>query len=127
MDDLPDDVLEQARRRLQSEHIENQAEEQGRRLARRLLIAFLLIGAVSVVFFVVLPQFGIALPAIVPILCCATIAVGAIMSFVGDFDARRQSAGLTDDPQSCDPGDPGRPIGCCPGPRPLRSFRRDNR
>lgn len=114
LDDAPDDLLEQARLRLRAEHRVNRYEEQSRRLARRLVIAFILIVLTGVVFFIVVPLMGVHLPLIVPVLCFVAIVVGAVIVHAGEAPEEKQP---------CPRDDEGRPIGCCPGPRPLRGFR----
>ena len=84
LDDAPDDLLERARLRLKAEHDENRYEEQSRRLARRIVIAFALVVLTAVVFFVVVPVMGVDLPLIVPAMCFITIVVGSVMAHAGD-------------------------------------------
>jgi hypothetical protein len=117
LDDAPDALLESARLRLKAEHDANRYEEQGKRLARRILVAFVLIVLTAVAFFVA-PVMGVDVPPIVPVMCFATIVVGAVMAHAGDAPEKRRSNPRNDD---C-----GRAVGCCPGPRPLRAFRDDD-
>ena len=44
------------------------------------MVAFVAVVLLAVVFHVVMPIFGLRLPAIVPILCYAAIAFGAILT-----------------------------------------------
>jgi hypothetical protein len=115
LDDAPDDLLEQARLRLRAENEANRYEEQGRRLARRLIIAFVLVVLLAIVFFIVVPRMGVHLPVIVPVLCFATIVVGSLVAHAGDAPESRRRAKPD---QDC-----GCAVGCCPGPRPLKMFR----
>lgn len=117
LDDAPDDLLEQARARLRAEHEVNRYEEQGRRLARRLIVAFVLVVLLAVVFFIIVPKMGVHLPMFVPVLCFATIVLGALLAHAGDAPESRQARKRDDD---C-----GCAVGCCPGPRPLKMFRED--
>lgn len=114
LDDAPDDLLEQARLRLKAEHDANRHEEQGKRLARRIIIAFILIVITAVAFFVA-PVMGVDVPPIVPVMCFATIVLGSVMAHAGD--APEESRPNTRD------DDCGCAVGCCPGPRPMKMFR----
>ncbi|MBZ0172240.1 MAG: hypothetical protein K8E66_07670 [Phycisphaerales bacterium] len=115
LDDAPDELLEQARLRLRAEHDANRYEEQSRRLARRLIIAFSLVVLTAVVFFIIVPLMDVHLPPIVPALCFITILVGSLMAHTGDAPEHRKPKKRDDD---C-----GCAVGCCPGPRPLRAPR----
>ena len=84
LDDQPDELLEQARRRVAARRDEDQYDEQGRKLARRIFIAFVLILLTATVFFVILPSMGLVLPPIVPIASFATIAIGSVLTHMGD-------------------------------------------
>ncbi len=84
LDDAPDDLLEEARLRLRREREIDQYEEQGRRLARRLVVAFVLVLVTAVFFFLIVPRFGVHLPLFVPMLCFAVIAIGAVLAHKGD-------------------------------------------
>ncbi|MEM1185099.1 MAG: hypothetical protein AAGI53_08845 [Planctomycetota bacterium] len=83
-DDAPDELLEQARKRVRARREENDYDELGKKLARRIFVAFALILVTAIAFFVVLPSMGLRLPPIVPIMCFATIAIGAVLTHVGD-------------------------------------------
>lgn len=76
--DDPESLLREARERVRSEDERN---KESQRLARRLFIALLLIIFMGIVFYLVLPNFGLRLPPVVPILCYASIALGAILTF----------------------------------------------
>lgn len=74
----PESLLSEARERVREEDDRN---KESSRLARRLFVALLLIVLMGIVFYLVLPNFGLRLPPMVPILCYAAIAAGAILSF----------------------------------------------
>jgi len=120
--DDPDSLLEEARQRI---HDEDERNKESNKLARRLLVAFILIVLLGVVFFIVLPYYGLRLPPFVPILCFGAIATGAILS------ANESDPDHDNDPGSgdgsggddCDGGG-GCAVGMCPGPRPLRMFNK---
>ena len=116
LDDAPDELLEQARRRLKIEHETNRYEEQSRRLARRIVVAFALIMFTAVIFFIAVPLMGVDLPIIVPVMCFVTIAVGSVMAHVGDAPDQRVQQPKKDEDCGC-------AVGCCSGPRPLKMFR----
>ena len=116
-------LIEDARERLRQEDERN---TEGKQLARRLFIAFAAIAVLGVVFYIVLPRYGVRMPPILPLLCFAAILVGTLLS------AREDSAINNTDyddelntESGCGCNDDGRPIGCCQGPRPLRMFRDD--
>jgi len=90
--------------------------EAGARLARRLLVAFILVGAIWVVFVTILSSW---IPPMVPILVSLVIMVGAIMA--GAEDVNRPVAQDDDGPQGCDDGCA---VGMCGGPRPLGEMSR---
>ena len=74
----PESLLKDARDRVRKEDERN---KESSRLARRLFVALLLIVMMGIVFYLVLPYFGLRLPPLVPLLCYAAIAAGAILSF----------------------------------------------
>jgi uncharacterized membrane protein YbhN (UPF0104 family) len=74
----PESLLSDARERVREQDEQNR---ESTRLAKRLFIALVLIVLLGIVFYLVLPGFGLRLPPFVPILCYAAIAVGAILSF----------------------------------------------
>jgi len=102
------DLLEDARLKVRCE---NEEEEQAVALTHRLVIAFVLIVIIGAVFFIVMPYYGMNLPPIMPLLVFVAIAVGALLT-----------APRVPKKKPCDTDD-GRAVGCCQGPRPLRSFR----
>jgi hypothetical protein len=83
-DDAPDELLEQARRRVRTKRDDEEYDEMGRRLTRRILIAFALIVLLAAVFFILLPAIGLYLPPVVPMACFAAIVVGAVLAHKGD-------------------------------------------
>lgn len=114
-DDAPDDLLESARLRLKAEHDANRYEEQSKRLARRIVVAFVLIALTAAVFFIGVPLLGVDLPFIVPAACFVTIVVGSVMAHRGDSPEHPTPPQRRDDDCGC-------AVGCCPGPRPLKMF-----
>ncbi|MEM7756301.1 MAG: hypothetical protein AAF297_11760 [Planctomycetota bacterium] len=84
LDDAPDELLEQARRRVRTRRDEDEYGEQGKKLARRILIAFILILLTAAAFFVILPSMGLKLHPVVPLASFATIAIGAVLTHLGD-------------------------------------------
>lgn len=74
----PDSLLDDARERVRHEDGRN---KESHRLARRLLVAFIAIVLLGVVFYLVLPYYGLRLPPFVPLLCFGAIALGAILNF----------------------------------------------
>ena len=87
------------------------------RVLKRLAIAAILIAALSVLFWVVLPSFGLMLHPLLPALSVIAIAAGTLLTArdaEDSTDTRTPRDGCDDD---------ARPIGCCPGPRPPRGFR----
>ena len=93
---------------------ETHKRREGRRLLMRLIVAFTLVILLGFVCFVVLPDFGVLLPPIVPIAAFAAIVIGSLLT--------AKAEGHFPPPQRRRE-DEGRPIGCCPGPRPPRSMR----
>jgi hypothetical protein len=115
----PSMLIEEARERLRKEDERN---TEGKRLARRLFLAFAMIAVLGVVFYIVLPNYGVRMPPVLPVLCFIAIMVGTVMA------AREDAANSGDEPdECCNEDDDGRPIGCCQGPRPLRAFKNDKR
>jgi hypothetical protein len=55
-----------------------------RRVLGRLAIAAGIIAVLAVVFFLVLPRYGLALPPLLPWLCFAAIALGTLLSAAGN-------------------------------------------
>jgi len=118
-----DSLMEEARERVR---IEDEQNKEGVKLARRLVVAFVLILILGVVFYVVLPEFGLKLDPIVPVLSFLAILVGAVMTAVEENkDADGLGEDDDDDDDSCGSGgcgNDGCAVGMCPGPRPLRMF-----
>ncbi len=77
LDDQPSFLIEEARERLRSEEDRNKEVSA---VARRLVVAFVLVVILAVVFHIVMPAVGLRLPPVVPLLCYAAIAFGAIMT-----------------------------------------------
>ena len=119
LDDATDDLLENARLSLKAAHDANRYEEQSRRLARRIVIAFVLIFLTAAVFFIGVPLMGVDLPPVVPVMCFITIVVGSVMAHIGDSPEHRAPPPKRDDDGGC-------AVGCCPGPRPLKMFGESN-
>ncbi len=75
----PDDdhsmLIEDARERLRREDEQN---TEGKKLARRLFVAFALVLVLGIVFYIVLPRYGVRMPAILPILCFGAILIAAL-------------------------------------------------
>jgi hypothetical protein len=115
----PGALMDDARQRVRDEDDRN---KESSRLARRLLIAFILIVLLGVGFYIVLPYYGLRLPPFVPILCFGAIAVGALLN-TGETPYERSSH---NDEQGCT-GEGGCAVGMCPGPRPLRMFKDDRK
>jgi len=118
LDDAPDVLIDHARESLRHEQASQRHEEQGKRLARRLFIAFVIVMLLAFGFFVLLPQFGMEMPPIVPLMAFGVILAAALLNHDAEApeeEAERRSRVASDDDA--------RPIGCCSGPRPLRCFR----
>jgi len=118
-----DSLMEEARDRVRREDEQN---KEGVKLARRLIIAFVLILILGVVFYVVLPEYGLKLDPIVPVLSFLAILAGAILTAVeenkdSDDPDDPDNPDNSDDEDSC--GNDGCAVGMCSGPRPLRMFR----
>ena len=113
--DDPGTLLHEARERVRDEDIKN---KESQRLARRLLVAFILIVLLGVGFYIVLPHYGLRLPPYVPMLCFGAIAVGALLN-TGETP-RNDLHDDDDQDANCDGGCA---VGMCPGPRPLRMFK----
>ena len=110
------DRLEEARQRVRAEDERN---KESTRLLRRLIVAFILIVILGVVSYAVLPQWGVRLHPMVPLLSFIAILVGTLLTGSG-----REDEDNDDDPD--DPGegaDEGCAVGMCPVPRPLKMFR----
>lgn len=116
----PGRLLDEARQRVRED---DEYNRESSKLARRLLIAFVLIVLLGIGFYIVLPHYGLRLPPLVPMLCFGAIAIGALLNTgePGSDDAAHDA----DDPDGC--ADGGCAVGMCPGPRPLRMFRDDDK
>lgn len=122
----PDRLLDEARERIR---LEDEQNREGVKLARRLIVAFILILILGVVFYVVLPEYGLKLDPLVPVLSFLAILIGAVMTAVEE----NKDTDDPDDPDNPDDsggsrgsggcGNDGCAVGMCPGPRPLRMFR----
>ncbi|MGJ8635347.1 MAG: hypothetical protein ACSHX5_00680 [Phycisphaerales bacterium] len=128
--DDPDHLLDEARERIR---LQDEQNKEGVRLARRLLVAFILIAILGVVFYIVLPQYGLKLSPLVPVLSFLAILTGAILSareelkdeddFWDDPDDPRGPNGGPKNGRDPDCNNDGCAVGMCPGPQPLRMFR----
>lgn len=94
--------------------IPTEADEQARRegavLLRRLVIGGVLAGIAAIAALVLLPRIGVAIPPYVILLVFGLIVFVAVTAPGAPKIVTRKS----------EPQDDGRPIGCCPGPRPPR-------
>lgn len=73
----PNTLLDDARKQVRDDDEKN---KESHRLARRLFIALILITVLGVVFYLVLPSFGLRLSPIVPALCFLAILAGAVLT-----------------------------------------------
>ena len=115
----PASLLNEARERI---HHEDANNKESVKLARRLFIALILITVLGVVFYIVLPYYGIRLSPTVPILSFLAIFAGAVLSAL---EEAREHGGFdsdSDEDSGCCNND-GCSTGMCPGPRPLQMFR----
>ncbi len=94
-------------------------ETDGGKLAKRLIIAFLLIVAIGVVNIAVLRRYDVDLP---PIVLLGVFGVILIASIVPSFENAVQRRDVEDD---CT--DEGCSVGCCSGPRPIGELSRKAR
>ncbi|MBL4809150.1 MAG: hypothetical protein JKY43_03710 [Phycisphaerales bacterium] len=117
-------LMDQARERVR---LEDEQNKEGVKLARRLVTAFILVLILGVVFYVVLPQYGLRLDPLVPVLSFLAILIGAVMTAVEENKDSDDSVDDDSDDESggCCGGsnNDGCAVGMCPGPRPLRMFR----
>jgi len=119
----PSTLLEEARDRVHSEDAQN---KESVKLARRLFIAMILIAILGVVFYIVLPTYGVKFSPIIPILSFVAIFAGAVLTALEEhreLNANRfdNDPDGQDDDQCCQSD--GCPTGMCAGPRPLQMFR----
>lgn len=127
----PDRLLDEARERIR---LQDEQNREGVRLARRLIIAFVLVMILGVIFYVVLPQYGLKLNPLVPVLSFIAIFAGAILTAVEESKGEDDHWDDPDDPRgpngpngrggSGDCNNDGCAVGMCSGPRPLRMFSR---
>ncbi len=111
----PTALIDDARQRVRDEDDRN---KESSKLARRLLVALILIVMLGVGFYIVLPFYGLRLPPYVPMLCFGAIAVGALLN-----TGETPHTDLLDDDDQEGNCDGGCAVGMCPGPRPLRMFK----
>ncbi len=114
-----DDLMDRARAAAQREDDENR---EGVALGKRLIIAFVMMVALSIAFIVLVAELNVYVPPIVFLLSFIAIAVGTTLTVMPTGESK-QSAGKSQSSCGCAPDDEGRPIGCCQGPRPMRMFR----
>ena len=86
---------------------------------RRLSVAAIIIAALSVLFWVVLPAFGLVLHPILPATAIVAIAIGTLLN-ASDADADRAE----DANDACCSTEEGKAVGCCSGPRPPSFLRK---
>ncbi len=113
----PDDLMDRARAAASREDDE---KKQAAALGKRLIVAFVMMVALSVGFVVLVAELSVYVPPIVFLLSFVAIAVGTTLTVLSSAESPRTrkpegSCGCADDE--------GRPIGCCQGPRPMRMFR----
>ena len=91
--------------------------KQANALARRLIIAFVLMVGLSVGMLVLVAELNLRIPPMMFLLSFLAIAAGTITTLMTGRDKPAKSKADC----ACDDG---RPV-CCSGPRPLRAFRDD--
>lgn len=126
LDDAPVTLIEEARQAVRAERQAEAHEAQGRRLAHRLFVAFVLIAVVGVVSFVALPiTLGVSLPPILPLAAFGLILAAAVLNHRAEAPDEPEADGSETKAMARHAGreDEGRPFGCCPGPGTLRCFR----
>jgi len=113
-DDEVDEIFSLA---IEEDETERQREE-GRRIAKRLVVAFILVVATGAACWVVLPRFGMVLPPVVVFLLFGVMAFASLAPLFEGRSAERPTSELDD----------ARPI-TCSGVRPVgeMSRRRQNR
>lgn len=118
----PSPSVDLAREQLRAE--EEAARQEAGPPVRRLFLAGIGILFGGIVFFVILPYFRVYLPPLVPAIAFAAILFGAIASSRGERalfeDESDRELLQRPEPEGC-------PIGCCPGPRPMRMLRGPSR
>ena len=115
----PASLLNEARERIHNEDANN---KESVKLARRLFIALILITILGVVFYMVLPYYGVRLSPTVPILSFLAIFAGAVLTAIEDARENGDLDSESDEDSGCCNND-GCPTGMCSGPRPLQMFR----
>lgn len=83
-------------------------DAQSRALARRIVVAFVLVALLAIISFFVLPAVGLNLPIVLPVSAFALIVIGTVMSTAPSGTPRAK--------RRCN--DEGCAVGCCQGPRP---------
>lgn len=117
----PDGLMDRARAAAQRDDDEKQ---QATALGKRLVVAFVMMLALSVAFIVLVAELNVHVPPIVFLLSFVAIAAGTILTVMQGADTgQRRSQGNSQTSCGCSSDDEGRPIGCCQGPRPLKMFR----
>ena len=101
--EIPDDVLGE--------------ETDGGKLAKRLIIAFILIAITAVLNLVVLRKWDMDLP---PMVLFGAFGVIFVASILPSFEAKPESFEDEDESSSSD----GCAVGCCQGPRPIGELTR---
>ncbi len=110
----PEDPIDLNERIAQTEaEMEEQRRREGVRIARRLVVGFVLIVLTFVLCWFVLPEIGLHLPPIVPFAAFGAIVFGTIMASVGNRDTPPDDDDLRLG-DSCDGASCG-----CGGPRPI--------
>ncbi len=92
---------------------EDQTDEHA---GNRLLMAFLMLLGLAAVGLVLALAFDIIVPPFMWFAMVAMLIFGVIAGGAGEDRKPKRTPSLGD-------GDGARPVGCCSGPRPLRSFR----
>lgn len=94
----------------------------GGRLAKRLIIAFVLIIGIGVINIAVLRRYSVDLP---PLVLLGTFGVILIASLAPMFESAMQQPRADEDDDDC--RDEGCAVGCCSGPRPIGELSRKAR
>lgn len=115
----PASLLNEAREQIHNEDAKN---KESVKLARRLFIAMILVAFLGVIFYIVLPYYGIRLSPTVPILSFLAIFAGAVLSAMEEARDNSDFGSENDEDTGCCKND-GCATGMCGGPRPLQMFR----
>ena len=94
----------------------------GGRLAKRLIIAFVLIVGIGVINIAVLRRYSVDLP---PLVLFGVFGVILVASLAPMFENAMQQPRSDDDDDHC--SDDGCSVGCCSGPRPIGEMTRKAR